>query len=185
MIGLFQVAKAVQSVCLQHRWRFCFVGGLALQRWGEPRVTEDVDLTLLTGFGNEEPFIDELLRHFSPRMSDAKEFALANRVLLLKSPEGIGIDIALGGVPFEELVVNRATPFEFLPDISLHTCSAEDLVVLKAFADRPRDREDVAGIVVRQETLDWDYVNTQLKPLVEVKQSPHILERLSLLRRRR
>ncbi len=74
MIGLFQVAKAVQSVCLQHRWRFCFVGGLALQRWGEPRVTEDVDLTLLTGFGNEEPFIDELLRHFSPRVSDAKEF---------------------------------------------------------------------------------------------------------------
>lgn len=42
-------------------WRFCFIGGLAVQRWSEPRVTDDVDLTLITGFGTEEPFIDALL----------------------------------------------------------------------------------------------------------------------------
>ena len=30
------------------------MGGVALQRWGEPRLTQDVDLTLLTGFGDEE-----------------------------------------------------------------------------------------------------------------------------------
>ncbi|MBN1393819.1 MAG: nucleotidyl transferase AbiEii/AbiGii toxin family protein [Pirellulales bacterium] len=156
-----------------------------MQRWGEPRITEDVDLTLLTGFKNEELFIDELLRHFKPRLSDAKEFALANRVLLLETDEGIGIDVSLGGIPFEEQVVDRATPFEFLPEISLLTCSAEDLIVLKAFADRPRDWEDVAGIVIRQQILDWGYINSQLQPLVELKESPHILERLSQLQQGR
>ena len=39
-------------------WRFCFIGGLAVQKWSEPRVTDDVDLTLFTGLGTEAPFID-------------------------------------------------------------------------------------------------------------------------------
>ena len=54
MISLFRVGEAVQAVCVGQGWRFCFVGGLALQRWGEPRVTEDVDLTLLTGFETKD-----------------------------------------------------------------------------------------------------------------------------------
>ena len=51
MIDLFQVALELQAFLLSRTWRFCFIGGLALQRWGEPRVTQDVDCTLLTGFG--------------------------------------------------------------------------------------------------------------------------------------
>jgi hypothetical protein len=179
MIELFQVASQVQRVCTTNGWRFCFIGGLALQRWGEPRVTQDIDLTLLTGFGGERPFIDALLGRFEPRIERAAEFALENRVLLLQSPTGIGIDVALGGLPFEEQVVSRATPFEFLPQISLLTCSAEDLVILKAFADRPRDWSDVEGIIIRQGALlDWRHIETNLKPLVELKESPEILERL-------
>lgn len=29
---------------------FCFVGGLAVQRWGEPRLTVDADATVLTSW---------------------------------------------------------------------------------------------------------------------------------------
>jgi hypothetical protein len=182
MIDLFRVAEDVQKLCLREEWRFCFIGGLSLQRWGEPRVTADVDLTLLTGFGDEDRYVDRLLGHFAPRVADARDFALTKRVLLLKSSTGIGIDVALGGLPYEELVVTRATMFEFLPRLSLLTCSAEDLIVLKAFADRPRDWNDVQGIVVRQKSLDWDYVELQLRPLAEAKEAPHILDQLSRLR---
>jgi len=184
MINLFQVAQDVQKYCLRQGWRFCFIGGLALQRWGEPRVTKDIDLTLLTGFDDVQPYLDGLLNQYAARLDDAAQFALRNRVLLLKSPSGIGIDVALGGLPFEELVVSRATQYLFLTDISLLTCSAEDLVVLKAFADRARDWEDIAGVVTRQQSLDWDYINAQLRPLAEIKESPHILERLAKLRQR-
>lgn len=109
-----------------------------LQRWGEPRVTQDVDVTLLTGFGGEETYIETLLRQFPARIENARQFALQNRVLLLTSASGIGIDVALGGLPFEESVVSRATQFEYLPKLPLLTCSAEDLIILKAFADRAR-----------------------------------------------
>jgi hypothetical protein len=33
---------------------------MAILRWGEQRMTKEVDLTLLTGFGNEEAYIGAL-----------------------------------------------------------------------------------------------------------------------------
>jgi hypothetical protein len=53
---------------------------LALVRWGEPRETIDADLTLLTGFGGEAPFVTTLLERFQGRISRARSFALEHRV---------------------------------------------------------------------------------------------------------
>jgi hypothetical protein len=142
-----------------------------------------VDLTLLTGFGGELPYVNALIDEFEPRIANAVDFALQNRVLLLKSKSGVGLDVALGGLPFEELVVNRSSLFDYLPDVALRTCSAEDLVVMKAFAARGQDWVDVERIVVRQTgRLDWTYIQQQLAPLVELKGEPEILERLARIR---
>jgi len=61
---VIQAAAELQSVCERQGWRFCFIGGVALQRWAEPRETVDADMTLLTGFGGEERFIQVLLEHW-------------------------------------------------------------------------------------------------------------------------
>ena len=58
---LLLAAAQIQSMLLRHGWRFCFIGGVAVQRWGNPRFTRDVDLTLVTGLGDEERFVDGLL----------------------------------------------------------------------------------------------------------------------------
>lgn len=184
MIGLFHTARELQGVFTDKAWKFCFIGGVALQRWGEMRLTRDVDVTLFTGFGSEEPAIDELLARYKPRVENAKEFALANRVLLIQSEDGIGLDVALGGLPFEEEMTRRATWFEFLPGLSLLTCSAEDLIILKAFADRQQDWADIKGVLIRQEGgILWDYVHKQLKPLCAAKEAPEILQQLDEIRR--
>ena len=147
------------------------IGGLAVQRWGEPRQTRDVDLALLTGLGNEAAFIDPLLAHYGARRPDARAFALSYRVVLRETAAGIPIDISLAALPFEEHVVDRSTRFAFAPGCVVTTCSAEDLVVLKALADRPQDWLDVEGIVVRQgATLDRARVMHELGPLLELKE---------------
>ena len=180
MTELIRVASDLQQFCAARRWRFCLIGGLALQRWGEPRETVDVDLTLLTGFGGEEPFILALLDRFEGRVDDPAGFARTNRVLLLRSASGVGIDIALGGLPFEESVVSRATVFAFPGEVRLLTCSAEDLIVMKAFAARGQDWVDIEGVIIRQTgTLDWAYVDEQLSPLVALKDAPEILTELA------
>ena len=183
MRDLFRLASEIQGFCQDRNWGFCFIGGLALQRWGEPRLTGDVDLTILTGFGDEAGYISDLCRRYPQRVEDAASFALRHRVLLLKSARGIPIDVSLAALPFEERVIERATAYRYLAEIRLLTCSAEDLIVLKAFADRPRDWADIEGIVTRSGSrLDWLTIETELQPLCEAKEAPHILPRLAALR---
>lgn len=180
MNGLFSAAREVQTFCDAEGWRFCFIGGLAVLRWGEPRQTRDVDLTLLTGFGGEEPFVDRLVERFNSRLPDAKRFALDNRVLLLSSDEGVGIDVALGALTFEEHAVDRATHWQIDAGLKLRTCSAEDLIVYKVFAGRPQDWIDVEMIIARRSgDIDIKQVREELAPLLELKGTTEDLERLT------
>jgi hypothetical protein len=66
-------------------------------------------------------------------------------------------------------------------------CSAEDLVVFKAFAGREKDWLDIEGVVVRQGArLDRALVWQELEPLLFLKESPESAERLrTLLERHR
>ena len=179
MNEVFQAAAELQATCESQGWLFCFIGGVALQRWGEPRETVDADLSLFVGFGDEEPFIQALLSQFEGRLPDTARFAKDNRVILLRSSKGVGLDVALAALPYEALVIKRSSYFEFPPHIALRTCSAEDLVVLKAFAGRGQDWVDVERIIVRQTgKLDWNYIYEQLRPLAELKGQPGIISEL-------
>ncbi len=92
------------------------------------------------------------------------------------------MDISLSGLSFEEEMIKRATFFEFDKNCSLITCSAEDIVVLKAFADRPKDWMDVESVIMRQgKKLDTNFIIKQLTPLCELKESPDIVDKLKQL----
>jgi len=184
MNTLFAAAREVQDFLQQRGWRFCFIGGLALLRWGRPRTTLDVDVSVFAGYGGEAPYIRELLARFSPRIQGAAEFARDNRVVLIEASNKVPVDLVLGAVALEEEAVRRATPFEFAPGVVLTTCSAEDLLVLKAFASRDQDWADVKAVVACQaDQLDWNYIEHQLRPLCEAKDAPDILVRLAGVRR--
>ena len=139
MNSILEAANELQTFCSSAGWKFCFIGGLAVQRWGEPSQTQAADLTLITGFGNEELFVDQLLSTFQGRREDTKSFALRFRVLLLRAANGVPLDIALGAMPFEENSVARSSLWQLSENSQLRTCSAEDLIVHKAFAGRERD----------------------------------------------
>src|SRR5262249_42980145 len=146
-------------------------------------ATQDLDVTLLTGFGDEGRYVDALLASLSPRIADARSFALRHRVLLLSDAHGTPVDVALGAMPFEERAIERAVPFATESTKSITVCSASDLVIHKAFAARDQDWLDVRNILVRSGSiLNWDLVLEELTPLVELKQEPEILSRLNALR---
>ena len=176
MNAVFKAAKQVADFMTLRHWKFCVIGGLAVQRWGEARLTQDADLTLLTGFRDEESYVDALLASFSSRHDGAREFALVNRVLLLIAKNGVPIDVSLAGFPYEEELVARATPFAFAKGIVLPTCSADDLFIMKAFASRPKDWLDAEGIVARQsQRLDQNHILARLGELSQAVERPEIL----------
>ncbi len=108
---------------------------------------------------------------------------MQSRVVLLTTSAGIPIDISLGGLPFEENMISRASIFEYLQGVHLVTASKEDMIVLKAFAGRAKDWVDLEGIIIRQgDSLDWEQILEELTPLCELKESPETVDCLIQLR---
>lgn len=180
MRDVITAAAELQSFCEAREWRFCFIGGIAVQRWSEPRFTHDADLTLVSRFGTEQMYIDGLLARFRARSAGERDFALRYRVLRMKASNDVPLDVALGGLPFEERSVQRASSWKrHGRGVALTTCCAEDLLVHKAFAARPRDWLDLEGIVIRQgRRLNLEQIWTELRPLVVLKEEPEILPKL-------
>ena len=177
MNALFEAAREICGFMAGRGWEFCVIGGLAVQQWGEPRTTLDVDIDLVTGLGEEEGFVSALLDGFPSRIPDARAFALNRRVLLIRASNGRDVDVSLGALPFESDMVRRSRIVEFAPGVLLPCCTAEDLFVMKTFAARPRDWVDAESIVARQSSLDREYILRQLVPLCELKETPEIVER--------
>ena len=44
MNEIYATALEVQNFCENRKWKFCVIGGVAVHRWGEVRVTMDLDL---------------------------------------------------------------------------------------------------------------------------------------------
>jgi hypothetical protein len=178
-----EAALELQEFLDAHGEKFCIIGGLAVQRWGEVRLTVDADATVLTDWSRDEVVTDLLLGSpFLPRMADAREFALKNRVLLLKNAKGTHVDVALGAMDFENRSVQRSSLWRVSENAALRTCSAEDLLVHKTFAGRTRDWADIEGILQRQgPKLDLGLVRSELLPLLELKGTPEAVDRLAAL----
>lgn len=156
---------------------YVIIGGIALQWWGEPRFTRDVDVTVLVNLG-EEAIVKKIFSVFSSRISKPIEFALKNRICLVRSKEGYEIDISLGIPGYEEEVMKRTVKCRLDKKHIVRICSAEDLIIHKAVASRPQDIADIEGIIVRQgKKLDIRYIRRWLKEFSYVLETQELLQR--------
>jgi hypothetical protein len=180
--SLWQTAVELQQYLNEAKHPFCFIGGLVVQRWGQPRVTGDVDATVLCAFGDESRLATEILKNYRSRIENAIQFAIQARILLLQDIRKNKIDLSIGGLEFEQRIVQRSSLWGVQGGQQIRTCSAEDLVILKAFASRDQDWIDVKNVLVRQAAkIDRNLIREELKPLVALKEEPEIIERLEAL----
>ena len=109
------------------------------------------------------------LGQFEGRRPDALAFAVTYGVVLVRSSRGVPIDLAVGSSDFEVATLVRSSDWELEPGQVICTCSAEDLIVHKLVAGRPRDISNVESIVARQGCrLDTGYLSTALSAFEEV-----------------
>ena len=180
-------AADLQEFVREKGWPFCFIGGIALQRWSRPRATKDADMTVFTQVFRDEECIRVLLDRFAPRYADAAEKAPTIRVLFLRHENGIPLNVALGAFEFEEHAIARASWWEVSEGLRLFTCSAEDLIVHKAHASRPQDRVDVESILSAQgRRLNVAQILREMEPLALLKEDSGIITKLEhMLKKRR
>lgn len=134
------------------------MGGLAVQHWGEPGATRVVDAAVMVPAESVDDFLEETVGAFRPRIADAATFARQSRVLLVRAGNDVPIDLSLGIPGYEEEVMRRAVAVEWT-GAQVRLIGAEDLIIHKCVAGRPRDLEDVRSILERRgERPDLAYV---------------------------
>lgn len=143
-----------------HSIPFAVIGGLAATVRGEPRFTADVDAVIGVDLERALELLDAVqASRFSPLFPDAAEVVRASSILPLRHRDtGTTVDLAIGLTGFERQAIARAEPV-VLGGVTVPVVTAEDLLLMKVVAGRPRDTEDARRIVIRQgDRFDWAYV---------------------------
>jgi len=162
--------------------RYALVGGLAVGAWGVPRATKDVDLyaelanavrpSLRRGLLQRDfdvPAMDEELERFGVFRS-------------LFRPTSVFVDIFDAENPLGEAILKRRREV-YVQGRARWTAAAEDIAVLKAFSDRPRDYEDLMKLIaVGGRKLDMAYIEKWARDLDLSMGGDEVTERLKRAR---
>jgi hypothetical protein len=126
-----------------------------------------VDVTVrLPAATSAEMLAAGLERHgFVRRVTDADFMARTRVAPFVHTATSLPLDVVLAGPGLEDLFLSRAVQVE-VEGVLVPVASAEDIVVMKVLAGRPKDVDDVIAIVAAQErTLDFGYVRGTLGTL--------------------
>jgi len=158
------------------------VGGVAAALQGSARATADVDAVVLAGDTDLKELLADAARHgFVPRRPDAAEFAVRSRVLLLEHQgDGIGLDLALGALAFEQEMVAQAVRRR-VQEVEVPLARPEDLIVMKTLAFRAVDVTDIVALLDAHPRLDLEHVRQCVQAMAEALEAPEIAERLEKL----
>ena len=162
---------------------FMLIGGQAVLLHGDPRLTQDVDVTLGLGPGRLRDVLavcGEI--GLNPLPDDVEAFVARTFVLPAEdAATGIRVDLIFSTTPYESQAISRAVRVPIGGE-DVPFATAEDLIIHKLFAGRPRDIEDAAGVVRRKgPDLDWTYLRVWAGRFAEVEgreDLPSLLGRL-------
>jgi hypothetical protein len=131
------------------------IGGVAASVLGRPRLTQDVDALAILPEAKWADAISTAARHgILPRIENPLEFARQSRVLLMRHVEsGIDIDVIFGGLSFERAAVDNSE-VHYLGALRIRLPRVEDLLIMKAVARRPKDLQDIEGLLAAHPEAD-------------------------------
>ena len=133
---------------------YMVIGGQAVLLYGEPRLTADVDVTLGIAPDRLPDVLGVVERLGLHPLVEPERFVSETLVLPCSdSADERRVDFVFSFAGYERAAIARATTVE-IQGTQVRFASAEDLVILKLVAGRPRDVEDVRGILLRQPGLD-------------------------------
>lgn len=155
------------------------IGGIAVIARGVRRMTTDIDAVVRGDLTSTAA----LLRAFAserivPRITNAEAFARESLVLLLRhAPTEVELDVSLGWTAFEHAAIDARSDAKY-GSVVAPMARAEDLVVFKTLAARPKDIEDAAALLLMHEDIDLEQVRRRLAELAELADEPALIRGL-------
>lgn len=142
---------------------YMLIGGQAVLLYGEPRLTRDIDVTL--GIGPEK--VQDILL-FAKKLGwevlveAPADFVQKTLVLPCQDPtSGIRVDFIFSNSDYEQQAMGRVRRMP-IGKAQVRFASLEDVIIHKIVAGRPRDLEDVRGILLKSSQFDEAYIRKWL-----------------------
>ena len=151
------------------RWgRWYLFGAQAVVVWGVPRLSADVDVTLDLDPEKVRDFVDEMRQAGFDLLVDDAGFLERTRVLpFAHRSTYMPLDVVLAGSGLEDEFLSRARRVE-IAGVAIPVIDVEDLMIAKILAGRPKDIEDVRGLLrVRGAQIDIERIRRVLGMLEE------------------
>jgi hypothetical protein len=177
---IVDIVHALAAVFTRLAVRWYVFGAQAATVWGSPRMSADLDVTAQIAPERAQQVVADLeAAGFHLRVDDVADFAARTRVLpLVHSVSGMPVDLVLSGPGLEERFHERAIPVD-IGGVAIPFISPEDLIVTKVLAGRPKDLEDVRGVLrARSGVLDLGYIRSTLALLEEALAQSDLLPAL-------
>lgn len=164
---MFQKLLEAIALALEKRSiEYMVIGGQALLVYGEPRLTQDIDITLALGVEGL-PKILELTKElrWKTLVESPQDFVQNTMVLPCRDvASGIRIDLIFSHSPYESQAFGRIRKIR-VGKANVCFAAVEDLIIHKIVAARPRDLEDVKNVLIKNPKIDLDYLKKWLNEL--------------------
>lgn len=159
--ALDEALVALASVLRAGRIRWYLFGAQAVAIYGVPRLTADIDATIEVSLDQADDIGTTLAgAGFQPRVASLGAFARRTRVLpMVHSATGIPVDLVVAGPGLEEEFLSRARDVD-VGGVAIPVIAPEDLIATKVLAGRPKDMEDVRGML-RDRSQELDLESTR------------------------
>lgn len=145
-------------------------------------MTADVDVTVDLQQMETPAFVKELEEAgFARRIELAEEFLREARLVpLVHMATGMPIDVVIAGSNFHAEFLDRRRIVD-VGGVRVPMISPEDLIVTKVLAGRPKDLEDVRGVLLERPDVDLSRVHELLGLLEVALGDNRLLRRLDRL----
>lgn len=146
--------------------RWYLFGAQAAIVWGSPRLSADVDVTASLERTDLAGYVEAMRNHgFDVVFGDADFVARTRVIPFVHRDSRMPLDIVLSGPGLEEEFLQRAVSVD-VAGTTIPVISPEDLIVTKILAGRPKDIEDIRGVIhERKDSLDVARIRAVLRLL--------------------
>ena len=156
---LARVATALDEANID----YMVIGGQAVLLYGQPRHTQDIDITIGIEPSKLLLIMDLVGKlRFKILTQNPNEFVRKTMVLpVADNDTGTRIDFIFSTSEYEKIAIQRAVLVD-VDKAKVKYASVEDLIIHKIIAGRPRDLEDIKSVLLKNPGYDRIYIESWL-----------------------
>jgi len=156
---LLQVLRDASAALEAAQVRYALIGGIAAILHGSTRATRDVDIAVNLIEDQQRRLIDAL------QQGGFSNVVHRGSVIQAVHHSSYRLDLLLVESPFEDAIVEAATPRSMPGCPSVRVASVTDVVAFKIVGGRPRDLRDIEELAEENPAMDWNRVCDLLRIL--------------------